>query len=269
LNTDFQLAYLIFMYLCENEIIMSAYNKGQNRYNKSGHRRKPMSSERTAQARTPAPAKPRKRRTSFGATMIRMLLPFSLMAMLAGYLISTFDVEEFKTITQPQSSERVVETTETEALQREINAETTPEIETEAEAETQIESHSETETVSEDDVFQTVEEMPRFPGCEEMMGTNDEKKSCADKNMLKYVYDNIQYPAEAREKGIQGLVVIDMIIDKEGRISDAKVLREPPESGLGEEALRVVNSMPRWVPGKQRGKAVKVSYKLPVRFELE
>lgn len=245
---------------------MSAYNKRQKRYNKGSYRTKPMSSTSTpnTQTRRSAPAKPRKRRGSIGASVLRMVLPFSLMLMLAGYLISTFDVEEFKTIAQPQTPERVVETTEAE-IQRDINVETEPEVVSETETETQ----TETETISEGDVFQVVEEMPRFPGCEDMEGTTDEKKSCADKNMLKYVYDNIQYPVEAREKGIQGLVVIDMIIDKEGRITDAKILREPPASGLGEEALRVVNSMPHWISGKQKGEAVKVSYKLPVRFELE
>jgi len=249
---------------------MSAYNKKQKRYKKGNYRSKSVSSTSNPQSRTSAPARPRKHRSSFGVTMMRMLLPFLLMLMLAGYLISTFDVEEFKAITQPQPPERVVETTEAEVPETQINVETEPEIETETEAQTQTESHTETEIVEEDDiVYQIVEEMPRFPGCEDMEGTKDEKEDCAYKNRVKYVKENIQYPAEAREKGIEGLVVIDMIIDEEGRVTDAKVLRAPPESGLGEEALRIVNSMPNWIPGKRKGEAVKVSRKLPVRFELE
>lgn len=125
--------------------------------------------------------------------------------------------------------------------------------------------------VSDDDLFKIVESMPRFPGCEDIGATNAEKKSCADKKMLQYVYKNLRYPAEDRIAGIQGQVVISFLVNKDGSISDAKILRDKG-LGLGEEALRVVESFndmdELWIPGRQRGLPVRVQYNLPVKFVL-
>ena len=104
------------------------------------------------------------------------------------------------------------------------------------------------------DVFKVVEEMPEFPGGQD--------------EMMKYIYTNITYPQEARKDGIEGLVVVQYVVGKDGKINDAKVVREIG-GGCDEEALRVVNSMPKWNPGKQRGKIVDVQYNLPVRFKLQ
>ena len=88
---------------------------------------------------------------------------------------------------------------------------------------------------------------------------------------MSYVYDNIKYPAIAREMGIEGMVVVSFVVDKDGSIVDLKILRDPG-AGCGKEAARVVKLMNRlsqkWTPGKQRGQAVKVRYNLPVRFRL-
>ncbi len=102
-------------------------------------------------------------------------------------------------------------------------------------------------------VFVIVEEMPEFPG--------------GEKEMMKFIYSKIKYPNEARQNGIKGLVVVDIIIDQEGNITEPKILRDPG-GGLGEEALRVVKLMPKWTPGKQRGKVVKVKKSIVVRFKL-
>lgn len=122
-----------------------------------------------------------------------------------------------------------------------------------------------------EEIFKVVEEMPRFPGCENL-ATNDERKVCADKKMLQFIYDNIQYPAIARENGIEGTVVVRFVVDADGTINNAEVVRDIGGK-CGEEALRVVklmNSMPqKWTPGKQRGKPVRVWFNLPVKFILE
>ncbi|TVQ49961.1 MAG: energy transducer TonB [Saprospirales bacterium] len=123
-----------------------------------------------------------------------------------------------------------------------------------------------------EEIFQVVEQMPRFPGCENMAGSNEEKKACADQKMLEFIYRNIRYPAIARENGIEGQVVITFVVDTDGRIQDPKVVRDIG-GGCGQEALRVIkmmNDMPeRWTPGRQRGRAVNVQFNLPVRFTLQ
>ena len=105
----------------------------------------------------------------------------------------------------------------------------------------------------EGEIYQVVEEMPEFPGG---MG-----------ECMKFIGKNIKYPAEAVEKGIQGRVIIQMVVTKEGDIAEAKVVRSI-DPLLDAEALRVINSMPKWKPGKQKGEAVNVKYTIPVMFRL-
>jgi protein TonB len=123
-----------------------------------------------------------------------------------------------------------------------------------------------------EEIFKVVEEMPRFPGCEDQGGTTQEKKACADKKMLEFIYKNIKYPAIARENGVEGTVVIQFVVEKDGAISDAKIVRDIGAQ-CGQESLRVVNLMNsenlKWIPGKQRGRPVKVQFNLPVKFKLE
>ncbi len=109
------------------------------------------------------------------------------------------------------------------------------------------------EETKEDKVFMVVEQMPEFPGGEAAM--------------LKYIADNVNYPPLAKENNIQGRVIVQFVVDENGRITNLKVARDIGW-GCGEEALRVVKSMPRWKPGKQRNKAVRVQYALPIKFEL-
>ena len=114
--------------------------------------------------------------------------------------------------------------------------------------------------------------MPRFPGCENAGGSNDEKAKCAQDKLLQYIYKNLKYPAIARENGVEGMCVIQFVVDKDGSVKDANVVRDIG-AGCGEAALKVVNAMnnlsEKWTPGKQRGRNVKVFYTLPVRFKLE
>ncbi|MCF8297797.1 MAG: energy transducer TonB [Saprospiraceae bacterium] len=106
----------------------------------------------------------------------------------------------------------------------------------------------------EPDFFTVVEEKPSFPG--------------GDNEMLKFLSNNINYPEMARELGISGKVYIEFIVEKDGSISNINLLR-PIGGGCEEEAMRVVNLMPKWNPGKQRNKAVRVKLSLPVNFVLK
>ncbi|MBK8347599.1 MAG: energy transducer TonB [Saprospiraceae bacterium] len=123
----------------------------------------------------------------------------------------------------------------------------------------------------EEEIFKVVEQMPRFPGCEDK-GTDKEKEDCAKGKMLEYIYKNLKYPAIARENGVEGQVVLQFVVDKDGSITDAKIVRDIG-AGCGTAAETVVNGMnnmgQKWIPGKQRGRPVRVLYTLPVKFKLE
>ena len=105
-----------------------------------------------------------------------------------------------------------------------------------------------------DGVYQIVEEMPCFPG--------------GDQKLMEYIANNINYPQEARDKGIEGRVFIGMVIEKDGSVSKVNILRGIG-GGCDEEAERVISSMPKWMPGKVGGEPVPVSYMLPVNFKLQ
>ena len=117
-------------------------------------------------------------------------------------------------------------------------------------------------------IFTFVEEMPRFPGCEDADLTKKEKKACADKALLEFLGTKINYPKMARANGIEGTVALQFVVEKTGQISDIKIVKEIG-GGCGKEVVRVVNKMPNWIPGKQRGREVPVRYTLPVKFNLQ
>jgi len=102
-------------------------------------------------------------------------------------------------------------------------------------------------------VFTVVERMPRFPG--------------GDKALINYMQEKIEYPSEALKRGYEGRVLVSFVIEKDGSVSSAEVLRGIVAS-LDKEALRIIRSMPDWTPGKQRGKTVRVKYTVPVQFRL-
>jgi periplasmic protein TonB len=103
-------------------------------------------------------------------------------------------------------------------------------------------------------VFTYVEEMPSFP-------------TGGEAGMYEYISKNIKYPPLARENGISGRVFVNFIVDKNGNVKDVKVLRGIG-GGCDEEAIRVIKSMPDWKPGKQNGRAVQVSFNVPINFTL-
>ncbi len=109
------------------------------------------------------------------------------------------------------------------------------------------------ETVEETQIFTIVEEMPQFPG--------------GETELFKYLGKAIKYPQMAQDAGISGVVYVTFEVDKDGKVKDVKVLRGIG-GGCDEEAIRVVKAMPKWSPGKQRGKPVRVQYNLPIRFTL-
>ncbi len=123
-----------------------------------------------------------------------------------------------------------------------------------------------------DTIYQVVEQMPMFPGCEDSTGTISELKACADKKMLQFIYANVQYPEIDRVKGNEGTVVIKFVVETDGTISAPEIVRDPGDQ-LGEEALRVVNLMnqlpDRWTPGKNKGEAVRAFFTLPIRFKIQ
>ena len=111
----------------------------------------------------------------------------------------------------------------------------------------------EEEEEEEQTIFQVVENDPEFPGGVEAM--------------YMYLAQNIKYPQLARENNITGRVYVTFVVERDGSVSGVRVLRDIG-GGCGAEAVRVVKSMPKWTPGKQRGKAVRVQYNLPVNFSL-
>lgn len=118
------------------------------------------------------------------------------------------------------------------------------------------------------EVYRVVEEMPRFPGCEDEPENGPAKDKCAQRKLMEYLGENLQYPKAAKENNLEGMVVASFIVDSSfGNISDIKILKSLG-SGCDEEVIRVMKNMPPWIPGKQNGKNVNVRYTLPVKFKL-
>ncbi len=111
------------------------------------------------------------------------------------------------------------------------------------------------EEEEEEVIFQVVEKMPEFPG--------------GVQALMKYLAQNIKYPVIAQENGIQGRVICQFVVNKDGSIVDVEVVRSGGDASLDKEAVRVIKTMPKWKAGEQRGKAVRVKYTLPVSFRLQ
>lgn len=128
---------------------------------------------------------------------------------------------------------------------------------TEADENTTYDYQQEVAVVEEEEetqeVFFIVEEMPTFPG--------------GDDALRKFIAQSVKYPVIAQENGIQGRVFVSFVVNSKGEVTNVKVAR-PFDPNLDKEAVRVVQSMPKWAPGKQRGKPVKVSYTVPINFVL-
>ena len=110
------------------------------------------------------------------------------------------------------------------------------------------------EKADENGIFQVEEEQPQFPG--------------GMAALMEYLKKNVRYPAICKEQGLQGRVIVQFVVNPDSTISDAQVIK-PVNPHFDKEALRVVNAMPKWVPGKIRGKTVRVRFTVPVTFRLE
>ena len=103
-------------------------------------------------------------------------------------------------------------------------------------------------------IFQVVEQMPEFPG--------------GPAALMKYLSSNVRYPVAALENNIQGRVIVQFTVRRDGSIADVQVVR-PVNPALDREAVRLISSMPKWKPGMQRGKAVHCKFTVPVTFKLQ
>lgn len=117
-----------------------------------------------------------------------------------------------------------------------------------------VEIEEEEEVIAEPEIFTIVEDMPSFPG--------------GEAKLYEYLGKNLKYPPMAKDAGIQGIVYVTFVVKENGNIDGVRVLRGIG-GGADEEAIRVVKNMPSWKPGKQRGKAVRVQYNMPIRFVLK
>lgn len=109
------------------------------------------------------------------------------------------------------------------------------------------------EAVEDNQIFEFLEEMPEFPG--------------GQGAMMKWLGDNVKYPAIAAENNIQGRVMVSFVVERDGSVSNVKILRGVDPS-LDKEAIRLINAMPKWKPGMQTGKPVRARFNIPVTFKL-
>ena len=197
-----------------------------------------------------------RRRSSFDGSLLRAL-PFLILLVSGGVTVAlnlglkSFLFPQHKTELNEniiEEIEEVIEIEEAEIIEIEEDIEIAEEVEVD------------------DEIYTIVQEMPRFPGCEDLDVSVDEKKKCAEKKMLEFIYANIKYPSIDADTEIEGLVVISFIVDKEGNITQPKVLRG---GEVAEAYIQVVKSMPQWISGKQRGEPVNVQFNLPIRINLE
>ncbi len=119
------------------------------------------------------------------------------------------------------------------------------------------------------EIFKIVEQMPRFPGCEDKP-TKAEKEKCAQAELYKFIYDHLKYPTIAQENGIEGKVFLRFAVDDKGKVSQVTILRDIG-GNCGEAAAKVIRKMndsKTWIPGRQGGRKVSVWYTLPIVFKL-
>ncbi|MDL2254832.1 energy transducer TonB [Bacteroidales bacterium OttesenSCG-928-J16] len=112
----------------------------------------------------------------------------------------------------------------------------------------------EAEEIQEEEIFTIVEKEPSYPG--------------GDKSRLEFLQKNTKYPQMAREAGIQGTVYVSFVVERDGSITQVKILRGIG-GGCDEEAIRVTQLMPKWSPGEQRGRAVRTNFRMPIKFTLQ
>ena len=152
----------------------------------------------------------------------------------------------------PEPSQELIIVDDDVELEEEFTIDMDADVFTEVQEFTPIQFEEE-EEVDEDVIFTVVEDQPQFPGGEEAR--------------QKFLEDNLRYPQMAREAGIQGTVFVTFVVETDGSVTDVQVLRGIG-GGCDQEAVRVVEMMPRWEPGRQRGQPVRVQFNMPIRFRL-
>ena len=174
-----------------------------------------------------------------------------------------YDVEEdivlnTKREEPPKPKKQQAEAQTLNIVEDDVDVEDELNIDAEADDETVVEDYEPVEVdepeVEEQEIFTVVEEQPSFPGGEQAR--------------MKYLQKNIEYPQMALESGIEGTVFVTFVVEPDGSVTDVRILRGIG-GGCDEEALRVVRNMPKWKPGKQRGKSVRVQFNMPIRFKLQ
>ena len=184
-------------------------------------------------------------------------LVLTLAIVLVAFEWKSYDKEEIQ-VAARAAVETAQVSDQIEIVEDDVEIETEVEINAEATEETVVEDYVappvvEEEEVVEEEIFQIVEEMPSYPGGTEAL--------------YAYLGDNMRYPVVAMESGISGVVYVQFVVEKDGSVTQVKVMRGIG-GGCDEEAIRVIENMPKWNPGKQRGRAVRVLYAVPIRFTL-
>jgi protein TonB len=113
--------------------------------------------------------------------------------------------------------------------------------------------------------FAIIEDVPLFPGCERV--AKSKRRDCFQEQMNKHIRKNFRYPEIAQEMGIQGRVFVQFMIGKDGNISGVRT--RGPDKNLEKEAKRIIDKLPKMTPGKQRGRAVRVPFSIPIQFKLQ
>lgn len=163
----------------------------------------------------------------------------------------------------PPPAPEVIEVVEDEEEVEETVIESTETNEDEIIEVEEVEIEEEIEDV--DVPFAVIEDVPIFPGCEKV--AKSERRNCFQEQMNKHIRRNFRYPEIAQEMGIQGRVYVNFIIAKDGSISNIRM--RGPDKNLEKEAQRIISKLPNMTPGKQRGRAVRVPFSIPITFRLQ
>ncbi len=163
----------------------------------------------------------------------------------------------------PPPAAQVIEVVEDEEEVEETVIEST---ETDEDEIVEVEEvETEEEDLDVDVPFAVIEDVPIFPGCEQV--SKDERRNCFQSQIDKHILRNFRYPEIAQEMGIQGRVFVNFIIDKDGSITNIRM--RGPDKNLEKEAERIISKLPKMTPGKQRGRPVRVPFSIPITFRLQ
>ncbi len=116
-----------------------------------------------------------------------------------------------------------------------------------------------THTDGDTTIYRLIDIPVYFPGCDSLLDNTEDKKTCSTRKLLEFVYSNFKYPELARENGMQGMVVVNFIVEKDGSLSNPSIVQNLG-GGCGDEAIRIVKLMPDWIPAVKNGEVVRSQY---------